>query len=120
MEAQHVCKDRPRIFWRSEGPMQPTIVDLGDPSLAWMEYEVDPLAGSCDCEGPECDPETCPRFGDDCSCCGARVGEGAADGLLLMDGGDIYCDECIEWVQPDALTLADRSVVESYDRDPSR
>jgi hypothetical protein len=72
------------------------IVDVEQRGLGWVENEIDSDNASCECVGPECDPETCPRFGDECSQCGAWVASG--DGAYLLDGGQVYGDCCIEWV----------------------
>jgi hypothetical protein len=88
-------QEKIRLAWISHGPMLTEIRDLDHPELAWCENEIDALAAYCECEGPACDSETCPRFGDDCAQCGARVLSG--DGAYLLDGGETYCDACILW-----------------------
>lgn len=60
----------------------------------WTEFTLDPHAEDCDCAPPECDPDTCPRFGTDCCVCGARF----SSGWVCLDGGDECCDDCVEFV----------------------
>lgn len=59
----------------------------------WIQFKIDPMAGECDCEGPECNPETCPRFVTECSVCGALV----SAGWMCLDGGDEVCEDCAEY-----------------------
>lgn len=60
----------------------------------WVQYDIDPFARDCECEGPECDPDSCPRFIDECNDCGAPF---SGSGWLCLDGGDAACDDCIEF-----------------------
>ncbi len=67
-----------------------------DSGNAWIEFELDAYAIDCDCDGPECDPDVCPRLGTECSICGDRI----ESGWLCLDGGDEVCDrhvQCEPW-----------------------
>jgi hypothetical protein len=55
----------------------------------WTEFELDPFSGDCECAGPECDPDTCPRFVTQCSICDAAIGSG----WMCLDGGEEVCEE---------------------------
>ena len=57
--------------------------------LAWTEFEIDAFATDCECEGDECDFDTCPRLSFECGICGERNGSG----WMLLDGGDEVCEK---------------------------
>jgi hypothetical protein len=88
-------KPKIRLRWISNGPLRPTILDVDEPVCSWAEHRIDALASDCDCEGPDCDPEYCPRFGSECDGCSAWIPSG--EGALCMDGAGVYGDCCIEW-----------------------
>lgn len=69
--------------------------DLDHPGIAWSAYDVDPYTRECECEGPECDPETCPRFVDVCETCHATF----SSGWVCLDGGECACEECVTVVE---------------------
>ena len=69
--------------------------DLDYPGVAWSHYEVDPYTRECECEGPECDPDTCPRMSDTCETCGTPF----SSGWVCMDGGETVCDDCVTVVE---------------------
>jgi hypothetical protein len=60
----------------------------------WTPYTIDPFTRNCECDGPECNPETCPRFIDTCCECGTVF---FAVGWLCLDGGETACRCCIEF-----------------------
>ena len=69
--------------------------DLDHPGIAWSAYAVDPFTRECECEGPECDPDTCPRLSDTCEECGATF----SSGWVCLDGGETVCDDCVTVVE---------------------
>ena len=69
--------------------------DLDYPGITWSHYDVDPFTRECECEGPECDPETCPRFSDTCETCGTPF----SSGWVCLDGGETVCDDCVTVVE---------------------
>lgn len=88
-----------QLFWHDNGPMRADIEGVGDAAaLAFVEHEIDAFASDCECDGPECDPETCPRFCSECSECGASVPSG--EGVVCMDSGGVIGECCIEWLAP--------------------
>lgn len=60
---------------------------------AWIEFELDPFAADCDCDGEECEFDTCPRLGTDCDICGDRIDSG----WTRLDGGEDVCSVHIEF-----------------------
>jgi hypothetical protein len=58
----------------------------------WTLYTIDPFTRNCECDGPECNPETCSRFADDCDECGKRF---YRSGWLCLDGGETACEACV-------------------------
>lgn len=88
--------ERLALVYTDNGPLRPDIHEPACPDLTYTEHEVDSGLADCECEGPECDPETCPRFGSECSSCGSRVPSG--DGVVLMDGGEVFGECCIDWI----------------------
>jgi hypothetical protein len=58
----------------------------------WTPYVIDPFARDCECDGPECDPESCPRFTDYCGECHSQFN---GSGWLCLDGGDVACNDCV-------------------------
>lgn len=64
---------------------------------AWIQYDIDPLARDPDhclqsCDGFECDPDTCPRFYDECAECRQKF---YVSGWLCLDGGETACEDCV-------------------------
>lgn len=62
----------------------------------WMEFEIDPSHGRCECGEPECDPNACPRFVTECSICGELV----RGGWFCLNRDDDACDDCVEFSDP--------------------
>lgn len=69
--------------------------DLDYPGVTWSSYTVEPFTRECECEGPECDPDTCPRLSDTCEECGQAF----SSGWVCMDGGETVCDDCVTVVE---------------------
>lgn len=68
----------------------------------WSQFELDPFCGECECEGQECDQETCPRFVTECSICGELV----SSGWLCLDGGEEACCDCVEFTKDEETAEA--------------
>lgn len=60
----------------------------------WIEFSMDPFAGDCECEGPECDPDTCPRFVTECSICGGLI----SSGWTCLSGGEDVCSDHVRYM----------------------
>lgn len=58
----------------------------------WMPYVIDPFMRDCECDSPECDPDSCPRFVDECCECKRSF---TGSGFLCFDGGDVACTDCV-------------------------
>lgn len=65
---------------------------VDDYGNAWIEYDIEPSCRECECDGPECEPTSCPRFVDECHACGNAI---ERSGWLCLDGGDQLCHECV-------------------------